>query len=50
MTTANMKNHQAITNPLFRECLAQVSDEASAEANLSFESADRIDALITQKN
>ena len=35
-----------ITNPLFRECLANVSDETRAEFNLSFEIADRIDALL----
>ncbi|MCR4919360.1 MAG: helix-turn-helix transcriptional regulator [Prevotella sp.] len=38
-----------ITNPLFRECLANVSDETRAEFNLSFEIADRIDALLKQK-
>lgn len=38
-----------ITNPLFRECLAKVSDETRAEFNLSFEIADRIDALLKKK-
>ena len=38
-----------ITNPLFRECLANVSDETRAEFNLSFEIADRIDALLKKK-
>lgn len=38
-----------ITNPLFRECLAKVSDETRAEFNLSFEIADRIGALLKKK-
>ena len=38
-----------ITNSLFRDCLAQVSDETRAEFNLSFEIADRIDALLKKK-
>ena len=37
------------TNPLFRECLAQVSDETRAEFNLSFEIADRIDAMLKKR-
>ena len=39
-----------ITNPLFRNCLAQVSDETRAEFNLSFAIADRIDAILKKKN
>ena len=38
-----------VTNPLFRECLAQVSDSTRAEFNLSFEIADRIDAVLKHK-
>lgn len=38
-----------VTNPLFRECLAQVSDKTRAECNLSFEIADRIDAVLKHK-
>ena len=38
-----------ITNPLFRECLANVSDETRTAFNLSFEIADRIDALLKKK-
>ena len=38
-----------VTNPLFRECLAQVSDRTRAEFNLSFEIADRIDAVLKHK-
>lgn len=43
-----------ITNPLFRECLSQVSAKTRAEFDLSYEIADRIDSLlkkngITQK-
>jgi len=38
-----------ITNPLFRKCLAKVSDETRAEYNLSFEIADRIDALLKKR-
>ena len=38
-----------VTNPLFRECLAQVSDKTRAEFNLSFEIADRIDAVLKHK-
>ena len=37
------------TNPLFRECLAQVSDDTRAEFNLSFEIADRIDAMLKKR-
>ena len=37
------------TNPWFRECLAQVSDETRAEFNLSFEIADRIDAMLKKR-
>ena len=37
------------TNPLFRECLAQVSDETRAEFDLSFEIADRIDAMLKKR-
>lgn len=38
-----------VTNPLFRECLAHVSDKTRAEFNLSFEIADRIDAVLQHK-
>ena len=38
-----------VTNPLFRECLSQVSDKTRAEINLSFEIADRIDAVLKHK-
>ena len=38
-----------VTNPLFRECLAKVSDKTRAEINLSFEIADRIDAILRNK-
>ena len=38
-----------VTNPLFRECLAHVSDKTRAEFNLSFEIADRIDAVLKHK-
>lgn len=38
-----------ITNPLYRECLAQVDDEIRAEFDLSFEIANRIDALLKKK-
>ena len=38
-----------VTNPLFRECLSQVSDKTRAEFNLSFEIADRIDAVLKHK-
>ena len=38
-----------VINPLFRECLAQVSDRTRAEFNLSFEIADRIDAVLKHK-
>ena len=38
-----------VTNPLFRECLAQVSDKTRAEFNLSFEIADRIDAILKKQ-
>lgn len=38
-----------ITNPLFHECLAQVSDKTRAEFNLSFEIADRIEALLKKQ-
>ncbi|MBQ2176663.1 MAG: helix-turn-helix transcriptional regulator [Alphaproteobacteria bacterium] len=38
-----------ITNPLFRVCLAQVSEKTRAEFNLSFEIADRIDAILKEK-
>ena len=38
-----------VTNPLFRECLAQVSEKTRAEFNLSFEIADRIDAILKAK-
>lgn len=38
-----------MTNPLFRECLAKVSDETRAEFNLSFEIAERIDSLLKKK-
>lgn len=38
-----------VTNPLFRECLAQVSEKTRAEFNLSFEIADRIDAILKEK-
>lgn len=37
------------TNPLFRECLARVSDDTRAEFNLSFEIADRIDAMLKKR-
>ena len=40
---------KTITNPLFRECLAQVSEKTRAEFNLSFEIADRIDAILKKK-
>ena len=40
---------KTITNPLFRECLAQVSEKTRAEFNLSFEIADRIDAILKEK-
>ena len=39
----------AVTNPLFRECLSQVSEKTRAEFNLSFEIADRIDAILKEK-
>lgn len=35
-----------VTNPLFRECLAQVSDKTRAEFNLSFAIADRIVSIL----
>lgn len=38
-----------VTNPLFRECLSQVSDKTRAEINLSFEIADRIDTVLKHK-
>lgn len=38
-----------VTNPLFRECLAQVSEKTRAECNLSFEIADYIDAILKKK-
>lgn len=38
-----------ITNPLFHDCLAQVSDETRAEFELSFKIAERIDALLKSK-
>ena len=38
-----------VTNPLFRECLAQVSKKTRAEFNLSFEIADRLDAILKEK-
>ena len=41
---------KTITNPLFRECLAQVSEKTRAEFNLSFEIADRIDAILKKKS
>ena len=37
------------TNPLFRECLSKISDKTRAEFNLSFEIADRIDAILKRK-
>lgn len=37
------------TNPLFRECLSKVSDKTRTEFNLSFEIADRIDAILKRK-
>lgn len=37
------------TNPLFRECLSKVSEKTRAEFNLSFEIADRIDAILKRK-
>ena len=37
------------TNPLFRDCLSQVSDKGRAEFNLSFEIADRIDCILKRK-
>ena len=40
---------KTITNPLFRECLAQVTEKTRAEFNLSFEIADRIDAILKKK-
>lgn len=40
---------KSITNPLFHECLAQVSEKTRAEFNLSFEIADRIDAILKKK-
>ena len=40
---------KTVTNPLFRECLAQVSEKTRAEFNLSFEIADRIDTILKQK-
>ena len=46
MKTAQLKT---ITNPLFSECLAQVSEKTRAEFNLSFEIADRIDAILKKK-
>ena len=38
-----------VTNPLFRECLAQVSEKTRAECNLSFEIADCIDTILKKK-
>ena len=38
-----------VTNPLFRECLAQVSEKTRAEFNLSFEIAERIVAILKAK-
>lgn len=35
-----------ITNPLFRECLAQVTLETKAEFDLSFAIAEKIDSLL----
>lgn len=40
---------KTITNPLFRECLAQVSDKTRAEFNLSFEIADRIETVLKKQ-
>ena len=37
------------TNPLFRDCLSKVSDQTRAQFNLSFEIADRIDAILKRK-
>lgn len=37
------------TNPIFRECLSEVSDKTRAEFNLSFEIADRIDHILKIK-
>jgi len=38
-----------ITNPLFRQCLADVPDNVRAEFDLSFEIADRIAYLLNKK-
>ncbi len=38
-----------VTNPLFRECLDQISEKNRAEFNLSFEIADCIDAILKEK-
>ena len=38
-----------ITNPLFRDCLAEISPEVKAEFELSFAIADRIDQLLQKK-
>ncbi len=35
-----------ITNPLFRECLAQVTPKTKAEFDLSFAIAEKIDSLL----
>ena len=48
MKTARLKTIEQ-TNPLFRECLAQVSDKTRAEFNLSFEIADRIVAVLKKQ-
>ena len=37
------------TNPLFRECLSNISDKTRAQFNLSFEIADRIYAILKRK-
>ena len=48
MKTAQLKTIEQ-TNSLFRECLAQVSDKTRAEFNLSFEIADRIEAILKKQ-
>lgn len=38
-----------ITNTLFRQCLAEIPEEAKAEFELSFGIADRLSALLKEK-
>lgn len=37
------------TNPLFRSCLSEVSEDVKAEIDLSFAIVDRIDVILKEK-